>query len=495
MKLSRWAMLVAAAPMVVTGCNSFGKAMNAHRDELAQAAGKELKADEAATMIAANPQITNVDSTIVQTLADRWIDYTLLATAYAEDSTLAVLDLDKLTQDQREEMVLNQLMTRSIHVDTAFSDAQLNQEWQTQGPGLEVHARHILLKPPANATPAQTDSVKRLAESIRQQAAGGADFAELARRYSQDTSKDQGGDLGYFGRGAMVPPFEEAAFALQPGQISPVVTSQFGYHVIKVEDRRQQELGNQKEQFRQFLVGRSQQLAAKHFVDSLTAASALKVEGGAPQQVRDLAKGGAQPLRGRAASRTLATFRGGQYTAGQLQPAMATLQADQLKQLAEAPDSVIQNIVKQQATKQILLAEARKRGIQMQPQEVQAMREQARQAVLQAVQMSGIGTRRAPKGEAGKPVIEQQVRELLQQAVIGQRQMPPLGILGTQLRGIYGYNFNDTAIPRVLEKVRQIRATQPQVPAGPQPGQQLPQPMPQQPQPAPAPAPADTGRK
>lgn len=500
MKLSRWAMLVAAAPMVVTGCDSFGKAMNAHRDELAQAAGKELKADEAATMIAANPQI-QPDSATVRTLADRWIDYTLLATAYAEDSTLAVLDLDKLTQDQREEMVLNQLMARSIKVDTAFTDAQLAQEWQTQGPGLEVRARHILLKPPANATPAQTDSVKRLAESIRQQAAGGADFAELARRYSQDTSKDQGGDLGYFARGAMVPQFEEAAFALQPGQISPVVTSQFGYHVIKVEDRRQQELGNQKEQFRQFLVGRSQQLAAKHFVDSLETASALKVESGAPQQVRDLAKGGAQPLRGRAASRTLATFRGGQYTAGQLQPAMSTLQPDQLKQLAEAPDSVIQSIVKQQATKQILLAEARKRGIQMQPQEVQAIREQARQFVLQAVQMSGIGARRAPKGEAGKPIIEQQVRELLQQAVVGQRQMPPLGILGTQLRGIYGSSFNDSAIPRVMEKVRQIRATQPQVPAAPpagaQPMPQQPQPMPQQPAPAPAPAaaPADTARK
>jgi parvulin-like peptidyl-prolyl isomerase len=484
--------------MVVTGCDSFGKAMNAHRDELAQAAGKELKADEAATMIAANPQI-QPDSATVRTLADRWIDYTLLATAYAEDSTLAVLDLDKLTQDQREEMVLNQLMARSIHADTAFTDAQLNQEWQTQGPGVEVHARHILLKAPANATAAQTDSIKRLAESIRQQAAGGADFAELARRYSEDTSKDQGGDLGYFGRGAMVPQFEQAAFALQPGQISPVVTTQFGWHIIKVEDRRQRELGQDREQFRQFLVGRSQQLAAKHFVDSLTTANQLKVENGAPQQVRDMAKNGAEALRGRAASRTLATFRGGQYTAGQLQPAMATLPPEGLKQLAEAPDSVIQGILKQQSQKQLLLAEARKRGITMQPQEAQAMREQARQAVLQAVQMSGIGARRAPKGEAGKPVIEQQVRELLQQAVIGQRQMPPLGILGSQLRGIYGSSFNDSAIPRVMEKVRQIRATQPQVPTGARPGPQQPQPMPQQPQPtpapAPAPAPADTGKK
>jgi parvulin-like peptidyl-prolyl isomerase len=501
MKLSRWAMLLVAAPLVASGCKDFGKAMNSHRDQVAGAAGKELKVDEAATLIAANPQIQG-DSSIVRQLAERWIDYTLLATAYAEDSTLAVLDLDKLTQEQRDEMVLGQLMQRTVRVDTAFNDAQLAQAWQEQGPGLEVRARHILLKAPENATAAQRDSVKRQAETLRQQAAGGADFADLARRYSQDTSKDQGGDLGYFGRGAMVPQFEQAAFALQTGQVSPVVESAFGWHVIKVEDRRQREMGQEKEQFRQYLVGRNQQVAARRFVDSLKTASAVKVESGAAQQVRELAKGGAKPVKGRAASRALVTFRGGQYTVGQLQPDLANVPPEGLKQISEAPDSVINNILEQQSSKQLLLAEARKRGIQMTPQESQQMREQARQVVLQAVQMSGLAARRAPRGEAGKPVIEQQVREMLQQAVIGQRQMPPLGPLGTQLRGIYGFNFNEASIPRVLEKVRQLRATQPQV-APPAPGaqqmpqqqmpqQQMPQQqMPQQqPQAAPAPAPA-----
>jgi parvulin-like peptidyl-prolyl isomerase len=495
MKLSRWAILLAAAPLV-TGCNSFGKALNAHGDEVARAAGKELKVDETATLIAANPGI-QPDSNVVRQLGERWIDYALLATAYAEDTTLAVLDLDKLTQDQREGMLLNQLMERAVRVDTAFTDAQLAAAWQEQGPGVEVRARHILLKPPTDATPAQRDSVKRLAESIRQQAAGGADFAELARRYSQDTSKDQGGDLGYFAHGAMVPQFDEAAFKLQPGQISPVVETAFGWHVIKVEDRRQKELGADKEQFRQFLVQRSQQMAAKHFVDSLTTAAAVKVESDAPQQVRDLAKGGAQAPRGRAASHALVTFRGGRYTMGDLHQALTGAPPEALKQISEAPDSIITNILKQQSSKQLLLAEAAKRGIRLSAQDQQQMREQARQNILQAVQLSGIGQRRAPKGTAGNAVIEQQVNELLKQAVAGQRQMPSLGTLGLQLRGIYGGTFNEGSIPRVLEKVRSIRATQPHVapPAGGQPGapgaQQMPQmPPQQQPQAAPAPAPA-----
>ncbi|HYJ79300.1 MAG TPA: peptidylprolyl isomerase [Longimicrobiaceae bacterium] len=487
MKLSRWALLLAAAPVLAAGCNGLGGAMTAHKDELARAAGKELKVDEAAELLAANPAITPTPE-IVRQVAERWVDYVLLATALAEDTSLAVLDLDKLIQPERENVTITRLLQREVQVDTSFTDAELAQAWQTEGPGVEVRARHILLSLPADATPAQRDSVKRLADQLRAQAAGGADFAALAQRHSSDGSSQQGGDLGFFGRGRMVPQFEEAAFALQPGQISPVVQTPFGFHVIKVEERRQRELGDtDREQFRAYMSQRAQQQSVEGYLKRLTDAAGVEVQPGAPEQVREMAKQPGVALRGRAADRKLVSFRGGEVTAGELLETMQGAPAEALAPIAEAADSIINDLLKREASKEVLLAEARRRNVGLSQPEVDSLRSQARQLIRNVSMGTGLAGRRIPRGSAGNPIIEQQVRELLGQAITGQRQMPPLGPLGQQLRSIYGFSINEAAIERVIDKVKRIRALQPTPPAA---GQQPPGAQPPAPVPAPAPAPA-----
>jgi peptidyl-prolyl cis-trans isomerase D len=99
----------------------------------------------------------------------------------------------------------------------------------------QVRASHILLK----AEGKDDAAVKAQAESILTQVKAGADFAELAKKISQDeASAANGGDLDYFGRGRMVKEFEEAAFSLAPGSISDLVKTQYGYHIIKVVDKK-----------------------------------------------------------------------------------------------------------------------------------------------------------------------------------------------------------------------------------------------------------------
>ena len=99
----------------------------------------------------------------------------------------------------------------------------------------QVRASHVLLKTEGK----KEEDVKKLAEEIAAKAKGGADFAALAKQHSEDESNNQkGGDLDFFSKGLMVPEFDQAAFAMQPGQVSDPVKTSFGYHVIKMVEKR-----------------------------------------------------------------------------------------------------------------------------------------------------------------------------------------------------------------------------------------------------------------
>jgi peptidyl-prolyl cis-trans isomerase SurA len=100
----------------------------------------------------------------------------------------------------------------------------------------QTHVRHILL--PGGSAATEAESKRRLAEFRNQVETGGADFGDLARQFSTDGSAREGGDLGWLFAGETVPPFERAMDALQPGQISQPVVSQFGVHLIQVLERR-----------------------------------------------------------------------------------------------------------------------------------------------------------------------------------------------------------------------------------------------------------------
>jgi peptidyl-prolyl cis-trans isomerase D len=100
----------------------------------------------------------------------------------------------------------------------------------------QIKAAHILIRIDQNADDKVRAEKRKLAEKVLEQARTGDDFAQLARKYSDDTgSATLGGELGYFKRGSMVPEFEKAAFALNPGDISELVETQFGLHIIKAE--------------------------------------------------------------------------------------------------------------------------------------------------------------------------------------------------------------------------------------------------------------------
>jgi peptidyl-prolyl cis-trans isomerase C len=101
----------------------------------------------------------------------------------------------------------------------------------------KIHARHILVKVDPAATPEQKEAARKKAQGLLEKVKGGADFATVAKESSDCPSAPQGGDLGEFGRGDMVKAFEDAAFNLKPGDMSDLVETQFGYHIIRLEGK------------------------------------------------------------------------------------------------------------------------------------------------------------------------------------------------------------------------------------------------------------------
>lgn len=132
-----------------------------------------------------------------------------------------------------------------------------------------IHASHILVPDEA------------VAQDIYEQLLAGADFAELASEHSMDlNNKDQGGDLDWFGRGVMVPEFEEAAFALEVGEISPPVQTQFGYHIIQLIDRRAAStptLDDIKDEVRDAYIAEQESERFSEWYDDLYAASEIEI--------------------------------------------------------------------------------------------------------------------------------------------------------------------------------------------------------------------------
>jgi peptidyl-prolyl cis-trans isomerase C len=189
-----------------------------------------------------------------------------------------------LRKDARVDLSVTKLMDAEVATVPGPSDADA-KDFYAKNPDRfkeeeSVRASHILIRVEPNADAATKAKAKATIDSVLKKAKAGEDFAKLAQQYSQDGSAAQGGDLNFFPRGQMVPEFSTAAFALQKGQLSDVVTTQFGYHVIKVTDKKAGRVVPFEEaqpQIKQFLEGQKKQEHADAFIDGLKKKSKIEV--------------------------------------------------------------------------------------------------------------------------------------------------------------------------------------------------------------------------
>ena len=183
------------------------------------------------------------------------------------------LQADNMTEDSLRAMVEEQSRLRALQQQMAEAAAEptaAELDSFRQQRAEQIQAQHILLRVNQNAPAETADSVQALAQALIDSAQAGTEFAALARRHSQGPSASRGGQLDYFSRGQMVPPFEEAAFALQDsGDVaSEPVRTRFGYHVIRLTGQRTGELMDTT-QARQTIMQERQRAAVENEMNRL----------------------------------------------------------------------------------------------------------------------------------------------------------------------------------------------------------------------------------
>jgi peptidyl-prolyl cis-trans isomerase C len=150
--------------------------------------------------------------------------------------------IEQLKSDAKVQLSISKMMDADVSTVAAATEPEA-KDFYDKNPdkfkqGEAVRASHILVMANEQADDATKKAARAKVDGILERVKSGEDFAKLARENSDDGSKEQGGDLGFFQQGRMVPEFDKAAFSLKPGEVSDVVTTQFGYHIIKVSERK-----------------------------------------------------------------------------------------------------------------------------------------------------------------------------------------------------------------------------------------------------------------
>jgi foldase protein PrsA len=178
------------------------------------------------------------------------------------------LTLEALKAQLTTQVQLDKLIAPKVQISDEILQNYYDENKETYTTPEQVQASHILVE------------TKEEANEILELLKGGADFATLAQERSKDPgSGANGGDLGFFGRGQMVPPFEEAAFTLEIGQLSEVVESEFGFHIIKVVDKKPATTASfeeKKEEIKEMLTDQRKNEVAQSYIEELKAGAKIE---------------------------------------------------------------------------------------------------------------------------------------------------------------------------------------------------------------------------
>ncbi|HEU4642779.1 MAG TPA: peptidylprolyl isomerase [Gemmatimonadaceae bacterium] len=447
--------LAVAAALITTlaACEGFKEAMTAHVDVAAKAGSQELSVDRLGTLLSQSK--VPVTPEIAKAVTNLWVNYQLLGDAAAHGDSL---NDPKLVDDALWPIIAQERVGKwHDQIAKTFSGIDTTNVANRYAQGELLAARHILLMVPPNATAAQKDSIRKKAEAIRAQATS-ANFAELARNNSQDPSSAQrGGDLGVFPKGVVVKEFQDAVLALKPGEISPVVQTQYGYHII-----RRSTFPEVKEEFTRAVNEGALRSADSVYLDKLEASGDIHINNDAVSVMRSAAKDLDAHAKDDA---VLATSKAGKLTVGRLVKWVdAYPQKAQIEQgLQSAPDSLVTKFLKNVLRNELVLRQADSANVQLDPKEMDELHGRFAQAVGQIWERLGVSPKEladSAKTDAERErIAAAHIDGFLDRLMAQQVGFVPVpDPVQSVVRAKYEWSVNQAGLDRAVEKATKERA-------------------------------------
>ena len=449
--MKKLTIAVIGAALLITGCDSLKDAFSTHSNVVAKAAGSELPVTRLATLMGSSPAPLRKD--VAGAIVDAWVNYHLIAEAAANNDSLK----DPKQVDEAMWALIANIKAKNWYdkvsktwraPDSSTAEAAYNN-------GNMLAASHILLLTP-DSSPAAKAAVKQKIDALRAQV-NSANFADVARKNSQDPgSAPRGGSLGVFARGAMVKEFDQAAAALKPGEISPVVQTQYGYHII-----RRPLFAEVKGDFVQAMQAGGIQAAESTYLAGLETSNKVEVKAGTAAAVRAVVE---NPNAHRTDKTVLATSSMGKFTASDLARWMETFppQAQVAERVKTAPDSMLPVFVKNFVRNELVLKAADSAKLGPTPQQLTDARKMFMTSITNAwtalnVDPKSLQAAAKSKGDREKLAaqrVDDYITKLLsQQAQYVDVTQPVQNVL----RDKYDYDINNETLDQVLLEAAKVR--------------------------------------
>jgi|GEM_PF-1934466 len=448
--------LIVLPLLIAPGCSKKGDTV------VANVGSASICVTDAAEIMSGGGYTEDLDG--VREALEHLVDFKLLlagATAEGLDSTadfrknLRVMQENFIVRKLYEEVVVKNASATEEELQAYFVEHKLGEE--------QVEVRHILIGyQEGDGEQARQEAIDK-AEKILEEAKGDADFAVLATEHSDGPTAPKGGYLGYFPRGRMVKPFEDAAFSLGAGELSEVVVTQFGFHIIKVEDKKSRTLDEMREEVRTFVEQPKRQKLSRDFMKELELNANISYSDEAIDRMIILLGDAESPEEAiDDGSLVIATYNGGEWTTGRYFEFYSDVPADYMNTPKDREE--VKAVLKGLIRNELLIEQAKETGIDSRPEFKKELNQLEDDALVQIFIKNMVYIEPNLTEDEIKSYYEEhketyakpyeEVQDLVNVDMVDERRQKRLDELTVPLKEQFQVVLVEEALPLILEELK-----------------------------------------